>query len=64
MILGRTPPKTRPAIEEPRKHVIEEYQHRAQLVTCVCGWHGSSANPAGAPSAWTQHVRDSRTTAG
>ena len=25
------------------KHVIDEYKHQAQTITCTCGWHGSSA---------------------
>ena len=39
----------------PLKHVIDEYQHRQQLVTCVCGWHGSTASPTGLRSAWDEH---------
>jgi hypothetical protein len=46
--------------DAPPKHVIEEYRHPAQSVTCVCGWEGSSASPLGTPSPWTQHVRDSK----
>jgi hypothetical protein len=42
------------------KHVIEEYRHSGQRVTCVCGWEGSSAPVAGGPSPWTTHVRDSK----
>jgi hypothetical protein len=42
------------------KHVIDVYRHRAQLVTCVCGWKGSTASPQGEPSAWTLHVRESK----
>ena len=39
----------------PLKHVIEQYQHRELLVTCVCGWHGSTATPLGEKSAWDVH---------
>jgi hypothetical protein len=49
-----------PAPDAPLKHVIEEYRHVDQKVTCVCGWEGSSATVFGAPSPWTQHVRDSK----
>jgi hypothetical protein len=42
------------------KHVIEEYRHRAQRVTCVCGWEGSTESVLGAPSAWALHVRESK----
>jgi len=53
-------PLSRPA-ETPRKHVIEEYKHKAQTVTCVCGWHGSTlAQPDGRPSDWTAHVNANR----
>ena len=31
-----------PDEEQVLKHVIAEYKHRAQTVTCVCGWHGST----------------------
>jgi hypothetical protein len=53
---GATP---RPA--EPLKHVIAEYKHQAQTITCVCGWHGSSASPDGRSSEWTAHVAANRT---
>lgn len=39
----------------PLKHVIDEYHHREQVVTCVCGWHGSSASDPGHRSAWDEH---------
>ena len=39
----------------PAKHVIEQYQHDQLLVTCVCGWHGSTATPLGEKSAWDRH---------
>jgi len=43
------------------KHVIAEYKHRAQTVTCVCGWHGSSAAPDARSSEWSMHVAANRT---
>lgn len=42
------------------KHVIEVYRHRAQEVTCVCGWKGSTAVGPNEPSDWTLHVRASK----
>ena len=39
----------------PLKHVIDEYQHDRLLVTCVCGWHGSTATPLGEKSEWDRH---------
>ena len=39
----------------PLKHVIDEYHHREQVVTCVCGWHGSTASHLGDRSAWDAH---------
>ena len=49
-----------PPPDAPLKHVIAEYKHKAQTVTCVCGWHGSTAAPAGQPSAWNAHVAEHR----
>lgn len=49
---GRSVP---PDPNAPLKHVIDEYQHRQQLVTCVCGWHGSTASALGDRSAWDDH---------
>ena len=46
--------------DPPQKHVIEEYRHQAQQVTCVCGWQGSTATVAGGASPWTSHVRESK----
>jgi hypothetical protein len=46
--------------EEPLKHVIDEYKVRAQVVTCVCGWHGSTAAPFGQKSAWELHKAEFR----
>lgn len=53
---------TRPGsqVEPPLKHVIAEYKHRAQTVTCVCGWHGSTATTGNAPSEWSAHVAANR----
>jgi hypothetical protein len=45
---------------EPPKHVIEEYKHRLQQVTCVCGWQGSSASPDGVTSDWKTHLQSTR----
>jgi hypothetical protein len=46
---------------EPVKHVIDEYKHRLQQVTCVCGWQGSSAsNDGGLTSDWKTHLASTR----
>jgi len=45
---------------EPPKHVIEEYKHRLQQVTCVCGWQGSSASSDGITSDWKTHLQSTR----
>jgi hypothetical protein len=39
----------------PPKHVIDEYRHRTQTVTCVCGWQGSSSEANGR-SEWSLHL--------
>jgi len=58
VIIRRNP---RPAPAEPeQKHVIAEYKHRAQTVTCECGWHGSTASQPGERSAWQEHVAEHR----
>ena len=44
-----------PDPDAPLKHVIDEYRHRAQLVTCACGWHGSTATAQGERSPWDAH---------
>ncbi len=44
-----------PDPDAPLKHVIDEYQHRQQVVTCVCGWHGSTATTPGLRSPWDDH---------
>ncbi len=54
-------PSRRPAPEpDARKHVIAEYRHAMQQVTCVCGWVGSSESPDGRTSDWSRHVTASR----
>ena len=51
------PPKSAALLtEEPLKHVIDQYVHRLQQVTCVCGWRGSSATNDGQTSEWTSHL--------
>jgi hypothetical protein len=42
------------------RHVIDEYRHRAQTVTCTCGWHGSTSSPDGRTSEWSRHVAENR----
>ena len=50
-------PPVKPAIaNEPFKHVIDEYKHQAQTITCTCGWHGSSATIDRGGSEWTAHL--------
>lgn len=46
----------------PFKHVIAEYRHAAQTVTCTCGWSGSSATTDGRNSPWSLHVAANRPT--
>jgi hypothetical protein len=48
-----------PVVEQPR-HVIDEYKHRAQTITCTCGWHGSCASPDGRTSDWREHLAATR----
>jgi len=47
--------------DEPIKHVIDVYRHRDQTITCVCGWHGSSAPGDRGASEWTAHLQEFRT---
>lgn len=54
------PSNRRSAADQPLKHVIAEYKHRARTVTCVCGWHGSSATVDARPSEWSGHVAANR----
>jgi hypothetical protein len=49
-----------PAEGQLLKHVIAEYKHRAQAVTCVCGWQGSTATTDGRHSDWSDHVAANR----
>jgi hypothetical protein len=46
--------------DRPFKHVIAEYRHAAQTVTCTCGWTGSSASADGRTSPWSLHVAANR----
>ena len=52
---------TAPTEDQPLKHVIETYVHREQTITCVCGWHGSSAPTERGGSEWTAHLAEFRT---
>ncbi len=54
------PPIKPPPEDQPLRHVIEEYKHKARTVTCVCGWHGSSASPDGRSSEWSAHLVETR----
>ena len=61
----RSPLNSRPPVKpvianEPFKHVIDEYKHQAQTITCTCGWHGSSATIDRAGSEWTAHLIEVR----
>jgi hypothetical protein len=58
MILRRNMPPT--PVDQPQRHVIAEYKHRAQTVTCECGWYGSTATIPGERSPWQSHVADNR----
>jgi hypothetical protein len=49
-------------VDQAPKHVIAEYKHRSQTVTCVCGWQGSSASPDARPSEWSGHIAANRLT--
>ena len=53
--------RTATADEPPFKHVIDTYVHREQTITCVCGWHGSSATNSTGGSDWTTHLNQFRT---
>lgn len=46
--------------DPPRRHLIDQYKHRAQTVTCTCGWSGSTFAERGEASEWALHVRDKR----
>jgi hypothetical protein len=58
-VIIRRYPNPTPA-DQPTKHVIAEYKHRAQTVTCECGWHGSTFSIPGERSAWQSHVAENR----
>jgi hypothetical protein len=42
------------------RHVIDQYKHREQEITCTCGWRGSSASPDGHTSEWKTHLAATR----
>jgi hypothetical protein len=50
--------------DEPFRHLIDEYKHRTQTVTCTCGWQGSSASPDGRTSDWKDHLSATRNDGG
>src|SRR4029079_14682896 len=54
-------PANRSIEPEPLRHVIDEYKHREQTITCVCGWHGSCATNSTGGSDWTPHLNQFRT---
>jgi hypothetical protein len=56
-----SPIPRRPVVDPGPRHVIAEYRHRLQMVTCECGWQGSSASPDTRPSEWSSHVAAHRT---
>jgi len=49
--------------DEPFRHLIDEYKHQSQTVTCTCGWQGSSASPDGRTSDWKDHLSATRVSA-
>ncbi len=57
---SRPPLKPATPANEPFKHVIDEYKHRDQTITCTCGWHGSSATIDRTGSEWTAHLFEVR----
>jgi len=57
---SRPPLKPATPVAEPFKHVIDEYKHQAQTITCTCGWHGSSATIDRGGSEWTAHLFEVR----
>ena len=59
--LSLTRPANRSIEPEPLRHVIDEYKHREQTITCVCGWHGSCAPGDRGASPWTAHLQEFRT---
>lgn len=59
--LSLTRPANRSGEPEPLRHVIDQYKHREQTITCVCGWHGSCATNSTGGSDWTTHLNQFRT---
>ena len=59
-LLNSRPPVKPAVANEPFKHVIDEYKHQAQTITCTCGWHGSSATIDRGGSEWTAHLLEVR----
>lgn len=64
-VVQESPLNSRPPVKptttvEPFKHVIDEYKHQAQTITCTCGWHGSSATLDRGGSEWTAHLFEVR----
>ena len=54
-------PPVKPAVADvPFKHVIDEYKHQAQTITCTCGWHGSSTTIDRGGYEWTAHLIEVR----
>jgi hypothetical protein len=41
------------------RHVIDQYKHKSQEITCTCGWRGSSAAHDGS-SEWKAHLAATR----
>ena len=59
--LSLSRPSLRNGEPEPLRHVIDQYRHREQTITCVCGWHGSCAPGDRGASPWTAHLQEFRT---
>ena len=59
--MNRQPRRPPGRADEPFRHLIDEYKHQSQTVTCTCGWHGSSASPDGRTSEWKDHLAATRT---
>ena len=59
--LSLSRPTNRTGEPEPLRHVIDQYKHREQTITCVCGWHGSCATNQTGGSDWTTHLNQFRT---
>ena len=53
-------PVPRAETDEPFRHVIDQYIHRARIVHCTCGLEFSSASPDGLGSPWERHVKANR----